>query len=382
MTRQKRKSSCSLLIVLALLGLCAVTAALAAFSIYILPDQTERTYGPPSPSVDQIRLIAYSAILITRSDRLVRPVDSSGSPQEFIVQPGESTASIVDRLWRSGLISDPGALSAYLSYSGLDTSIQAGSYKLTPAMTPIEIAALLQDATPAEVSFHVIPGWRIEEIAAALPTSGLAFTPDQFMKAAETLPPDIALELPSTKNLEGYFMPGEYVLARETTVEEFSRTLIKAFESQVDLTMREGFERQGLSLYEAVTLASIVEREAMDETEMPMIASVFYNRLAIGMKLDSDPTVQYAIGFNEEKNTWWTNPLSLHDLQIESLYNTYIYPGLPPGPIANPSKNALQAVAFPAKTPYYYFRASCDGSGGHEFAISFEDHLQNACPEE
>ena len=105
-----------------------------------------------------------------------------------------------------------------------------------------------------------------------------------------------------------------------------------------------------LTVYQAVTLASMVEREAVHEEEQPLIASVYLNRLKIGMKLDADPTVQYAIGYNILQQTWWTNPLSLLDLQVNSVYNTYIYAGLPPTPIANPSLGALRAVAFPAET--------------------------------
>jgi len=111
-----------------------------------------------------------------------------------------------------------------------------------------------------------------------------------------------------------------------------------------------------------------------------MIASVFLNRMAINMKLDSDPTVQYAAGYQEGRGGWWTNPLSLADLQIDSPYNTYIYNGLPPGPISSPSLAAMQAVATPAQSPYYYFRAACDGSGRHNFARTFEEQVQNACP--
>jgi UPF0755 protein len=114
--------------------------------------------------------------------------------------------------------------------------------------------------------------------------------------------------------------------------------------------------------------------------EQPMIASVFLNRLADGMKLDSDPTVQYALGFNLRQNTWWTNPLSTDDLGINSPYNTYQNTGLPPGPISNPSLSALRAVAYPADSPYYYFQAACDGSGRHEFARTYEEHLANSCP--
>jgi UPF0755 protein len=97
------------------------------------------------------------------------------------------------------------------------------------------------------------------------------------------------------------------------------------------------------------------------------------------MNLESDPTVQYALGYNLEQGTWWTNPLSGADLDFDSLYNTYQVPGFPPGPISNPSLNALRAVAFPAQTPYYYFRARCDNSGLHNFAETFEQHLNNGC---
>jgi len=144
--------------------------------------------------------------------------------------------------------------------------------------------------------------------------------------------------------------------------------------------MRNGFEKQGLTVYQAVTLASIVEREAVHDDEKPLIASVYLNRIRIGMKLDADPTVQYALGYNFGQGTWWTNPLSLDNLQYDSPYNTYMYASLPPAPISNPSLEALQAVAFPVETTYYFFRAKCDGSGYHFFAETFEEHLQNACP--
>jgi UPF0755 protein len=121
-----------------------------------------------------------------------------------------------------------------------------------------------------------------------------------------------------------------------------------------------------------------VEREAILDEEMPTIASVFLNRLSSEMKLDSDPTVQYAAGFNHTQNTWWTNPVV--DTEIDSPYNTYLHPGLPPGPIGNPSLEALQAVAFPAQTGYYYFRAACDHSGRHVFAVTYEEHINNGCP--
>jgi UPF0755 protein len=157
--------------------------------------------------------------------------------------------------------------------------------------------------------------------------------------------------------------------------------LLDNFEEQLKLELRNGFAQQNLSIFEAVTLASIVERESVVAEEMPLIASVFLNRLDAGIKLEADSTVQYALGYNSRQDTWWTNPLSGQDLEIDSPYNTYRYPGLPPGPIANPGLSALRAVAFPAQTPYYYFRAACDASGKHLFAQTFAEHVGNACPE-
>jgi len=157
-------------------------------------------------------------------------------------------------------------------------------------------------------------------------------------------------------------------------------TIRSAFDTAITDELLAGFEQQGLNLHQAVILASIVEREAVVEDEMPLIASVFLNRLVAGINLDADPTVQYAVGYNAAQESWWTNPISLSDLQYNSPFNTYLYPGLPPGPICNPSPNALRAVAFPAQTPYYFFRATCDGTGRHAFAETFQEHLNNACP--
>jgi UPF0755 protein len=156
--------------------------------------------------------------------------------------------------------------------------------------------------------------------------------------------------------------------------------MVGHFNDQLTPDLPQAYQREKLSVLQAITLASIVQREAMVESEQPIIASVFLNRLAAGMKLESDPTVQYALGYDADQKTWWVNPLSTEQLGINSPYNTYVVSGLPPGPICNPSLSALQAVAFPAKTPYYYFRATCDGSGRHNFSKTFAEHLLNACP--
>ena len=227
-----------------------------------------------------------------------------------------------------------------------------------------------------------LPGWRLEEIAAILPTSGLSISPDSFLDKVNNPLSDYSteLEIPPEASLEGYLFPDSYQLPRQITIDEFIRTLLDNFEVKVDQEMRTSYQSQGLTLRQAVILASIVRREAIVEEEMPLIASVFLNRLSAGMKLDSDPTVQYALGYDTSKATWWKTPLSLEDLEISSPYNTYLQVGFPPGPISNPGLSALKAIAFPSQTTYFYFRAVCDGSGLHNFSQTFEEHQQKACP--
>ena len=250
----------------------------------------------------------------------------------------------------------------------MDTQIQAGTYTIDKAKAPFLIAQELLDPSPTNATLVILSGWRLEEIAASLPTSGLTFPPEDF------------IALVQKENAEGFLLPGTYELPRATTAEALLVTLRTTFDAAITNELKDGFDQHGLSLQEAVILASIVEREAVVTDEMPLIASVFLNRLVSNISLDADPTVQYAVGFNESQNTWWTNPISAADLQYNSPYNTYLYPGLPPGPICNPSTNALRAVAFPAQTPYYYFRATCDDSGLHFFAETFQEHVNNACP--
>ena len=355
---------------------------LAAGFILSIPNQVSEVFGPPAPGLSLTSRYRLSIQLLLQEKELTVPVNPKGGEIPFEVGLGESVPSVILRLKQSGLITNPGALRAYLQYAGLDTSLQAGNYRLSPAQSALEIAQRMQDSTPMVLTFNILPGWRIEEIAAALPSSGLEISPKAFIATTEVRAPDLPLadQLPDHATLEGFLFPGSYEMPRLISAPELVQLMLVRFEGEISSEFIQAFTNQGFTLFEAVTLASIVEREAVSDDEMPLIASVFLNRLQAGMTLSADPTVQYALGFNDSQTTWWTNPLSTADLQVESLYNTYIYPGLPPGPIANPGIEALRAVAFPAQTPYYYFRALCDGSGRHAFAETFEEHQANACP--
>ncbi len=379
----KPRNSCLpwmlLLVMLVLLGLMAV--------VVFVPLAARQSFGEPSPSLNAWQRINYGFELVSNAGDLTQPRDPAGAKQLFVIQPGESVVSISDRLEQAGLIRSASTFRAYLLWTGLDTVIQTGTYRLSPAQTGFDIAQMLKSTTLTEVTFTVLPGWRMEEIAATLPTSGLEFTPEAFLAAAAA--PAISLDpsagsgqtlIPAGASAEGFLHPDTYILPRTTTANQLVSILIQGFSSHLPAETLAAYASHGLTVYQAVTLASIVQREAMVEDEMPLIASVFYNRLAIGMKLETDPTVQYALGYNAAQGTWWTNPLSGNDLRFNSPYNTYLYPGLPPGPISNPGQAALRAVANPAQTNYYFFQAKCDGSGRHNFAETFEQHQQNYCP--
>jgi UPF0755 protein len=378
--RQKSSSilgSCFLPLVAALILGCV----LGMVGILTIPGRVEDKFGPPSPNIRGFQRYLISIQLLLNSSELTTPLDPSAPPLPFQIDLGESTVSVVNRLFQQGLISNAAAMLSYLKYSGLDTSLQAGKYFLSPAMTAVEIAHAMQDATPKQVVLTVFAGWRMEEIARALPTSGLEISSEAFLSAAQFHPTkfNFLRDLPAGIPLEGFLYPGTYELPRDTSAPALIEVMLERFDEQLTAEIQSGFTKQGLTILEAVTLASIIQREAVVEDEIPLIASVFLNRLEAGMNLAADPTVQYAVGYNESQQTWWTNPLSAVDLQIDSPYNTYLYPGLPPTPIANPGIGALRGVAFPAQTPYYYFRAACDGTGRHLFAETFAEHLQNEC---
>ena len=380
MSRRKRFSCLEITIILFLVFACLVVSA-GAVGYFVVPDLAEATFGPPSPKLNTAQRISSAAELLLNREELTMPANPDGELLKFTVRMGETANSVAARLEENGFIAKGSAFRTYLVYSGLDTSVQAGEYTLSPGMSAMQIARELQDATPEEVEFNILAGWRVEEIAAALPTSGLAIQEDIFLRTVAKAPGYI---LPpgwgAGRNLEGYLFPGSYRFMRGTSAEDFVAAFVQAFDQAITDDLRSGISVQGLNLEQAVILASIVQREAVVADEQPMIASVFLNRFANGMKLDSDPTVQYAVGYDQQRSTWWTNPLSLDDLAVDSPYNTYLYPGLPPGPICSPSLTALRAVAYPAQSPYYYFRAACDGSGRHSFARTFEEHVQNACP--
>lgn len=331
-----------------------------------------------SANLNPLEAFYLSAYLGLRVGDLQARRVSDAETVRFEVEPGSSAADIADRLARLGLISDATLFRNYARYTGLDSQLEAGRFDLSAAMTIPEIAEALTEALSPDVTVQVIEGWRMEQVAEAIDAAeGLAFAGADFLAAVGPgveRPPqfDFLETLPPGASLEGFLFPDTYRVAPDATAADLRDRMLEQFGARVTPPMRADITARRFNLYEIVTLASIVEREAVIPEERPLIAAVYLNRLAQGMTLDADPTVQYAKSA-QTPGEWWPKLTAADYTSVISPYNTYLNPGLPPGPIANPSLSSIEAVIYAPETDYLYFRA-CDASGRHVFSLTFEEH--------
>ena len=332
-----------------------------------------------------------SAYLQANSAALHQGASATAQPTQFVVEPGASARTVAAQLQAEGLIKDARLFEAYVRASGLAGKLQAGTYTLSPHMTPVQIAEALLHSRPASIALTVPEGWRLEQIADGLRASGV-MDGAAYRKIVETgdlsgLDADAPSrysfleERPAGATLEGYLFPDTYeLLVDQATPEALVRRQLDTFTERVLPLYRKYAEgtSKPLTLHQALTLASIVEREAGVDADRPMIAGVYLNRLAKEMRLEADPTVQYAMGFQPQTGQWWKSPVFLEEYnKVVSPYNTYLNAGLPPGPIANPSLKSIEAALNPAQHDYLFFMAMGDGSGRHAFARTFAEHLEN-----
>ncbi|NMC85900.1 MAG: endolytic transglycosylase MltG [Anaerolineaceae bacterium] len=365
------------------LVLLLLMVALGGMALWLaVPFFAQSLYGEPADYLTPTQRWMYSAQILSANKKLTQATCAASSQSalpSFNIEMGDSVNLIAEKLQAAGLISDASSFRDYLIYKGMDTNILAGTYSFSCALTPVQIAAAIQNPYLENVVFDILPGWRAEEIAAALNRSGIEVSAADFLAVVQN-PSGLQLPayLPAGQPLEGFLFPGEYTVPRQISAQQLAQMMIDRFDQEITSTGLNTEASLGLDFYQKVILASIVQRESYDADERPIIASVFYNRLNSGMKLETDPTVQYALGYSNDYG-WWKSPLSLDDLQVQSNYNTYLIAGLPPTPIANPDLSALAAVVNPATTDYLYFRAKCDGSGTHVFAQTLEEQNNNAC---
>ncbi|MBA4374763.1 MAG: endolytic transglycosylase MltG [Anaerolinea sp.] len=372
----RRKSSSALPFVLVLL-LVVVGLGIAWLGVPIL---AEKSFGRPAENLTTFQKWSYSLQVLLHKKELITPLISTQSDVPFTIAQGASVSSVALGLEKKGLISNWVAFRYYVIYKGLDTQIKAGEFSLSPSMSAVEISEAIQSIYSEEVAFYIYPGWRAEEIAAALPSSGIEVSPEVFLSVVQNpINVNLPIELTGIPSLEGFLFPGDYIINRKISPENLALAFTQRFSESVTDEIKTNLQNNGLTFYQSIILASIVQRETFEDNERSLIASVFFNRLTDGMKLETDPTVQYALGYNEAWGGWWKTPLLVSDLSYQSSYNTYLIAGLPEQPISNPGVQSILAVATPETSPYYYFRARCDGSGTHIFSQTFEEHLSNAC---
>ena len=362
-------------IVAVLFLICLVGLAFLGFNA--LEHQVQSMIGQPDTALTSNQVWYYETQFFLNQGKIFQK-GRFVQDANFDIKSGQSIDQIIDGMEYQGIVTDKKLFRNLLIYRGVDRQILPGKYRIPAGSSMRDVLLILQDASSILVDFVILPGWRMEEIADALPTSGLSISPEEFLAEAASPVMDTGVAGGEALTHEGFFFPGQYAFRRDVSVEDFTGAFLSRFKQKVTQEKREAFAAHGLSVYEAVTLASIVQREAVLDEEKPRIASVFINRLNQGMPLQTDPTVQYSLGFNPEWG-WWKSPLTFQDLQIQSPYNTYIINGLPPTPIANPDEASLNALAFPEESTFLYFRAACDNSGKHVFSETIEEHSMNGC---
>ena len=299
---------------------------------------------------------------------------------DFVVEKGASTTKIAEQLEEAGLIKSAKTFQYKTRLNAMDGTFQAGTFELSPSMTMDEIIVALQHAKVREtVRFTIPEGYHLRQIAEKLANEGVIESPQAFYEALDKSYDYWFLDgkgsgygdptgtLSAHQNrLEGFLFPDTYEVYKDVTPQEIIDKMLARFDEIMTQDMESRMAAMDLDVNQLVTIASMIERETKVASERPTVASVIYNRLDIGMKLQLDCTIQYALGEVKERVLY-------SDLEIDSPYNTYKVDGLPAGPIGAPGKSSLEAVLDPDTTDYIYYVLKPDGSGQHNFAATYKE---------
>ena len=300
------------------------------------------------------------------------PVSSATNDHYFVVEKGEGVKVITKHLEREGLIKSDFNTRTYLWLKGLEGQLKAGTYKLNNHMSTRQVIKALVAGDPQEeVTVKIIEGWTNKEIGEYLEGLGL-FPKEEFWQATLGRS-DLAFEYnflngDNDYDLQGFLFPDTYRVYKDAKPEDIIRRMLDNFENKVSEDLRKEAVEKNITLHQAITMASIVEKEVPDDSNRQLVANIFYKRLNINMALQSDATVNYATGKSALQPTY-------DDLAVDSPYNTYKYQGLPPGPINNPSLSAITASIRPVKNDYWYFLTTKEGEV--IYSMTGEEHLEN-----
>ena len=303
--------------------------------------------------------VGYIALMF-----LTVPPETPGTERIVLIPSGSSGRKIAETLEAESVIRNKHLFMLLARFYRNGKTMKAGEYQFTTAMLPTDVLTMLQDGNVYARSITIPEGYTVRQMADVLAERG--FDKAAFLAFAFNAQNAARFNI-SADSLEGYLFPSTYQITRETTAETLAQMMVEEFWTVMTPDLRQEIAQKGMTIHEVVTLASIVEEEAQVPEERELIAAVYSNRLRIGMKLDSDPTVIYGIpNFNGN--------LTRADLQTDTPYNTYRRKGLPPGPIASPGKASILAAIRPANVKYLYFVAKNDGS--HQFSTNYQDHLR------
>jgi UPF0755 protein len=285
------------------------------------------------------------------------------------IPTGAGTRAIGDRLVAAGIVSDTLTYRLGLWLTGDARRLKAGEYRFDHPMTPVDVIDKIARGDVYVINVTFPEGLTVAEMAAIFERHGLGRA-DEFVQAARDVSAIRALD-PEAKDLEGYLFPDTYPLSRHTAASAVVHLMATRFEKVLTPDIRQAAEARGWTIRQMVTMASIVEKETARAEERPIVAAVYENRVRIGMPLQCDPTLIFALA----RAGKYTGNLRHDDLMYDSPYNTYRYRGLPPGPIASPGRASIEAVLNPTADPYLYFVSRNDGS--HAFARTLDEHNRN-----
>jgi UPF0755 protein len=315
-------------------------------------------------------LVIGGAAAITMYLRVSQPFRAWDGAEQFVdIPPGSGSRTIGDRLVVAGVVQDNLTFRLALGLSGKARQLKAGEYRFDRALTPSEVIDKIARGDVYVVNVTFPEGLTLAEMGRIFESHGLG-TAASFVDAAKD-PAAIRDLDPAAADLEGYLFPETYPLPRKADAAKLVAQMVAASKRALTPEIRQAAAARHLSVRQLMTLASIVEKETARAEERPMVASVYDARLRIGMPLQCDPTVIYAL----TRAGRYNGNLHRDDLAFDSPYNTYRYPGLPPGPIANPGRASIEAAAHPAAGDFLYFVSRNDGS--HEFARTLDEHNRN-----
>jgi UPF0755 protein len=314
---------------------------------------------------------------------------SGAAAANFIVQPGETVKQISRDLYLSGLIKSKIYFEFYVWLAKKEKQLQAGTYSLSGQMTIKDIVARLSagQALSREKEITIIPGWTVRDIADYFSQQGIASSGDFFKLAGEPMKNyqsvksaadwptdysarfDFLADKPKNYGLEGYLFPDTYRIYQDAVAADAIEKMLANFGGKLTPQTRAAIKNQGKTIYEIITLASIIEKEVSKQEDMKIVSGIFWGRMKAGQPLESCATLAYILGKNKPV-------YSLADTKIDSPYNTYRHQGLPPGPIGNPSLAAIGAAIYPTLTDYGYFLSRPD-TGETIFSKTLEEHNRN-----